>query len=456
MKLLFCTFFIVFILGCDDSLQGKFKASISQADPSGKLDTDFSEDGVVTLDSSASGSSDDGGKAVAIDSENRIVVTGYSTNLSGNKDMVVWRFLSDGTLDSTFGTGGAFVQDNAAGGNGDDVGFSVVVASDDSIYVSGYSENASNIDELAIWKFTESGVLDTSFNSTGYLTYVHISSGASEGERGRKIIIDSQDRVVVLGQGYYTSDKSIKIWRYLSDGTLDTSFSGDGIFEDHGAAGGTGADKLIWGTIAEDGSIFGAGYSWSGSSVTNHDAVAIKVTSTGDLSTDFNSTGIATHNAAAGADGADLAYTGFLDLNERFIIAGKSTNASTDVEAAVWCYAADGALDSGFNGDGIFTLDGIAGATGSDIINGSALSDNGSYFFAGKAYNGTDHEMFVFKLSDEGELDTQFSEDGILVYQSGAGSDLAEDLAFDNNGKLIVVGEISNGVDSDLAIWRFE
>jgi len=58
----------------------------------GTLDTTFSDDGIVINDSAAGGSSTDIGNALTLDSSGRILVAGYSYNASDNADMVIWRY----------------------------------------------------------------------------------------------------------------------------------------------------------------------------------------------------------------------------------------------------------------------------------------------------------------------------------------------------------------------------
>ena len=44
----------------------------------------------------------------------RIVVAGWRTNISGNINMTIWRYNSDGTPDLNFGSGTGFTESNNA------------------------------------------------------------------------------------------------------------------------------------------------------------------------------------------------------------------------------------------------------------------------------------------------------------------------------------------------------
>jgi len=67
--------------------------------------------------------------------------------------MVIWRYNINGTLDNSFGNGGIVVYHNAAGGNLADEGKSIYVDKKGRIYVTGYSSNSSGDLDMVIWKY---------------------------------------------------------------------------------------------------------------------------------------------------------------------------------------------------------------------------------------------------------------------------------------------------------------
>ena len=71
-----------------------------------------------------------------------------------------------GDLDTSFGIGGKVTTPI---GSNDDVGFSMAVQSDGKILVAGYSHNGSNYD-FALVRYTSMGSLDSTFNGTGKVT----------------------------------------------------------------------------------------------------------------------------------------------------------------------------------------------------------------------------------------------------------------------------------------------
>ena len=71
-----------------------------------------------------------------------------------------------GTLDTSFGGTGKVTT---AIGTSDDCGYAVAIQSDGKIVVAGYTNNGSNID-FAVVRYTTAGALDTSFGGTGKVT----------------------------------------------------------------------------------------------------------------------------------------------------------------------------------------------------------------------------------------------------------------------------------------------
>jgi uncharacterized delta-60 repeat protein len=83
------------------------------------LISSFSSDGKVMT---AIGAGGDTGRAVVVDSQDRVVVAGYSSNGS-NDDFAVARYTSAGDLDTTFGTGGKVTTAIGAGNRSGDYPF---------------------------------------------------------------------------------------------------------------------------------------------------------------------------------------------------------------------------------------------------------------------------------------------------------------------------------------------
>ncbi len=229
----------------------------------GTLDGTFGDNGVVTENNAVEDAEDEEGSDIAVDSQWRIVVVGFAGEWDGDDDMVVWRFLSNGDLDTDFADDGIFVHHNAGGGEDDDWANSVVIDSSGNIIVVGGSDTAPNEDDdLVIWRLDDDGDLDTSFGFDGIVTYA--GPGWSSGDDdGLVVVLDAEGKIVVSGLSAQESDDmgDMAIWRFESDGDLDTTFGDNGVFIHSDAAGGDSIDGAIGLAFDSCGRIVAAGLS---------------------------------------------------------------------------------------------------------------------------------------------------------------------------------------------------
>ena len=177
----------------------------------GVLDTTFNGTGYITTNL---GNGGDVGNDIVMDSSGNILVSGQD-----GSNMVIWRYLTGGSLDTTFGGGTGYVSyaihNNNATGNG------ITLDNSGNILVTGGGSN-----NMTIWRYTPGGSLDTTFNGTGYVSS-NLPSSWSQNSYGWRIKTDNCGRILVVGyeQGtdYY---EHVVIWRYNADGTPDNTFNG--------------------------------------------------------------------------------------------------------------------------------------------------------------------------------------------------------------------------------------
>ncbi|MEW6027281.1 MAG: delta-60 repeat domain-containing protein, partial [Planctomycetota bacterium] len=118
--------------------------TVARYNTNGSLDVTFNADGVVT---SAFGTALDYANAVVLQPDGKIIAAGSSDT---NNNLALIRYNSDGSLDTTFGTGGGV---NIAAGGGGDI-YGIALQPDNRIVVAGYSYNGSNNDfaVLRYWR----------------------------------------------------------------------------------------------------------------------------------------------------------------------------------------------------------------------------------------------------------------------------------------------------------------
>ncbi len=189
----------------------------------GNLDNNFGAGGIVTI---AIGLGDDGINSLAIQDDGKIIAAGYS-GIIPNLDFAIVRFNSNGTLDNSFGTGGKVITPV---GSGEDFATSVAIQSDEKIILAGFSLSSGNGD-FALVRYNADGTLDISFNVNGKVT-TDISSSDDLAtsiaiQPDGKIVVGGRsgnypDYDFALGR--YNIDGTLDI-DFSSDGKITTAIS---------------------------------------------------------------------------------------------------------------------------------------------------------------------------------------------------------------------------------------
>jgi uncharacterized delta-60 repeat protein len=201
----------------------------------------FGGDGIVTTQVSPS-SGYDFIDALAIQpGDGKIVAVGYEDQSGGagtNKDFALARYNpSDGSLDSSFdgdsGTGNGIVTTDFGGS--DDEGWGVALQADGKIVAAGLTKDGSATGHTALARYHPDGTLDTNSDpsdpgvdlSADGKVVTAVSTGAGDDDQAYDVAIQPDGKIVAAGGG---ATNGFGMARYNpDDGTLDTSFGGDGI-----------------------------------------------------------------------------------------------------------------------------------------------------------------------------------------------------------------------------------
>ncbi len=143
------------------TMSGNF--GLARYNTDGSLDPSFgyNQNGKVNIDFNGH---DDLAYAMALQSDGKIVAGGYAFNQGNtNRDFAVARFEANGTLDASFGIGGRVTNDFHAG---PDSVCAVALQPDDKIVVTGYAWGATGRD-FALARYNTDGSLDPSFGAGG-------------------------------------------------------------------------------------------------------------------------------------------------------------------------------------------------------------------------------------------------------------------------------------------------
>ncbi|MEZ5908176.1 MAG: tandem-95 repeat protein [Hyphomicrobiaceae bacterium] len=384
-------------------------------------------DGIVTT---AIGLTSDSGRSVALQPDGKIVVAGTSDN-----QIFVARYNADGSLDTSFGGGDGKVSTSVGAS---DSGQGVVVQPDGSVVVGGYAD-IGGTGHFVVARYTADGSVDATFGGgTGIVTTAIGSSHAY----GMSVALQSDGRIVVAGSAIVGSDYDTAIVRYNSDGSLDTSFGGDGIVTTTITGAGDHGFAI---SIQPDGRILVAGGAFDGSS---YNLTVSRYDTDGSVDASFAG-GIVTVPLSAAED---IGNAILVQPDGKVVVAGYGQNGSGDNEFAVVRLNTDGTLDTTFGGDGIVTE--LVGGAGGEAY-GVALQPDGKLILAGRTFNGSNSDVAVMRLNADGTLDTSFGGgDGVFTLPVGTGNDQALDILVQPDGRLVITGEARVGSSNDIVLVR--
>ncbi len=355
-----------------------------------------------------SGNNDEG-QDVVLQPDGKIVVAGYSPlGAEGFVQFAVVRYLPDGSLDPGFGDGGVVLT---SFGSINAVAHTVALQPDGGIIAAGFTVDNSGAGGFALARYLPDGTLDTTFSGDGKST-LDVGFG-----QVNDLVLQPDTKIVAIGTGGSV--------RFNADGTLDTTFGTGGLVQidfDQFAA-----------VLQSDGKIVTAGSFLDVDPFQRGFALA-RFLPDGSLDTTFGTDGRV--NTDVGEDGSIQAVT--LQPDGKIIAAGGSLSPGQNFTLAR--YLSDGALDATFGSDGLVITDfgGVSQAAGVSLQADDKIVAAGAGGLA--------------RYLPDGTLDTTFSGDGIVTDFGGVG------LVIQADGRLVVAGSFSttgNEGAFDIALARY-
>lgn len=304
---------------------GDFK--LARYNPDGSLDTTFGSGGIVTTTFPGQGSY---AFSLALQPDGKIIAAGtdfvnFSSEDSSNTDFGLERYNPDGTPDTTFGNGGQVTTD--FDGFNDDA-FSVLIQPDGKIVAVGSAKNPTNFYDFAAARYLANGTIDTTFGNVGK---VRTDFGDHNFDQARSAVLQPDGKIIAAGFAISQNGgvQNFALARYASNGVLDPTFSNDGITQiDFGSCCQSAYSVLL----QRDGKIVTVGYPNSESS--DADFLLARLRTNGALD---NSFGIGGRVRASFGDLNDGANGALLQPDGKIVVAGfhpTPTNKFAEFEVA--------------------------------------------------------------------------------------------------------------------------
>jgi uncharacterized delta-60 repeat protein len=359
----------------------------------------------------------------------------------GNWEFGVARYSADGSLDSSFGSGGTALAAFAHSAYGWAAALypKVGTANDGKIVVEGWtyvsSKKGFTGDVLALARFNTNGTLDSTFGSGGEVTTAFPSVGSVT---SRGVVITSTGKIVAVGD----NGTDYVLARYNANGTLDPTFG----------TGGTVTTAFTSGTYEEnlaqqpDGKLVVVGETGSSWQLVRYNV-------NGTLDSSFGNGGVVVTAGSTVANTKAVAiYPNAGTANDGKIIVAGTVKPGNYQEFAVNRYNPDGSLDTTWGGSGEVTT---AISANNDQAGGVAIQSDGKVVAAGRsAYNGN-FRFALTRYNTEGSLDSTFGAGGIVITAIGTATSEANGVVIQSNGDIVVAGNTLNGSAGNFAMARY-
>ena len=365
-----------------------FRFALTRYNTNGTLDTGFGTGGKV---STLLANSDYAESVTIQPADQKIVVGGHVFNGAGDWDFLIARYNTNGSLDTSFGTGGFIRRHNSS----EDYIFAIALLSDGDVVAVGRTVT----NDIAVLRFdVATNGWDSAFGAGG-LKVIHIAGT----DYGTSVGIDSSGKIVVGGSSTFATRDFILLRLNPADGSLDTTFDGDGIAITSISASTTDEIEAI--TFQPDGRIVVSGFGDTGANgadfvvpVTIQTVRLIRVS----ILTAFRLRHFSSSN--------DISY-GVAIQSDGKILASGYASAGIFNDYAFARYNSDGSLDTTFGNNGRRTYD-FSGYH--DYANGNLIiQSDGKAVTVGESYNGINWDFGVIRIltNSQRRLRLQFESD---------------------------------------------
>ena len=421
-----------------------FKTYVRAAESDGTLDPSFGTGGVVTTLLSPSA----GPGAAVRQPDGKIVVVGTR---AVPHDIVVARYLTNGSLDPTFGTGG--IREVDFGPNNIDSANAVALQPDGKIVVAGRTQNPNGAPgNTAVLRLHPNGADDNTFsgNSRAQINvaasppaFPSTNSVANMGrdDLAEAVVVQPDGKILLAGSLDAGGQSQMYVLRLNAGGGIDTSFGASGARK-HTVGASAAAKDLV---LQPDGKMVVVGFFASG---VGDDFTLVRLTASGALDPSWDGDGTV---ATAVGSSHDNAYAAALDPSTGTIVVGGSSYASGAPRFALVRYRSDGTLDPSFGAGGK-----VVSAVGSAAtVFAVARQANGKIVVVGEALTGPTYDFAVARYTADGALDPSFGTGGIVTKAIAGSNDHGRAVIVQPDNRIIAVGPYDYGGNSAFALLRY-
>ena len=396
----------------------------------GSLDPTFGSQGVVTTPEGVTTTV----YSLIVQSDGKIIAAGSNYN-NDITYAAVFRYNTDGSLDSSFGNSGKVLKQGGAI-------YAAALQADGKIVGAG-NTLTGGINSIALYRFNTNGTSDESFGSDGQITTS--SNGGSHLETARSVLLTSAGKIIAVGGA--TNDHFFTAVRFDAQGSLDASFGNGGVVS-VSVAPYSGDDSLALSAVLQpDGKLIAAGYG-KPTDLTS-DFALVRLNSDGSLDSGFGTGG----ESLTDIGEASVTTTGVAAQTDNKIVTVGSAFDGNIYHIALVRHNADGTLDNTFGINGKVIAYNYAATT--DYANAVVIQPDGKIIIAG-SYGSSSGGFLLMRFNTDGTMDTTFNGSGKVITIFDTYGAIPTSLALDAAGKIVAAGYVNpNSSQRDFAVARY-
>ncbi|WP_343747728.1 T9SS type A sorting domain-containing protein [Fluviicola sp.] len=374
------------------------------------LDPDFGTDGIATVENTS-----EINKSI-LNPDGTIISAGFTINTNtGGYYATITKHRADGTLETSFGTGGITYTPV---GNSDLV-LDLEIQPDGKILLAGttYQGQSSGGQDLFtafVIRYHSNGLIDYGFASNGIFRETHYTDS-----QYTSIILQSDGSLLLIGN----ADNLTRLTRLTSGGVRDINYGINGVK--------TISDLTNYFFINSGGIRLNDGYllcyGMNATTISNSSVTCAKIDSLGNFVSSFGQNGKASFNLDAGQNVSEMLSKARELPDGTIILAGSAS------DKIILKILADGIPDSTFGTNGVLhhTLpfnDMLVLQNGKILIGGSVIISTNNY------------GMSVSRFNSDGTIDPGFNGTGTFEADLSTRSDLLKSMILVDQDHLLATG----------------
>ncbi len=364
---------------------------------------------------------------------------------NANTEFYAEKFLPSGQRDMTFGNNGFILHESLLNSKEEPSG--MIIQPDGKILVSGKADVNPSLfgtyDNVFVARMMPDGSLDISFGTNGY---VKVDLGTNDDEAWG-IAIDSSGSIYVLGTLQTANGNESRLLKFTDVGVLDLTFGANGILDIYLQADTQITDIII---DAND-NLFLSGVVENINQV--NDAVILKMDQNGVLDPTYGTSGIVTIVDGFNTNGVARSF--FTPTGE-LVIAHAVFSSTTGRQVRISRLVSNGSFDTTFNTSGQLYLNPSLNSYSTFFPYDIKLLPDGNYLILNDLIRNNNYDLYFFKITPSGVLDTSFNSSGEFWLDRSTHQDYNRDIHIESDGDVIISGMSTDNTTRFNTLTKFD